>query len=138
MLDRAFLVARLPPRTHSAPAVLFCFRPNLHQFNKHFNRLHHLVQAGEFQRRVDVMLPGREIRRWQAQFRQTGSIGAAPDNICRDIAIQTLKRSFCELDGSRLFREAFTQVSVLLLYGCLLYTSPSPRDRQKSRMPSSA
>ncbi|CZS11794.1 hypothetical protein CDFC105_93911 [Clostridioides difficile] len=24
------------------------------------------------------------------------------------------------------------------LYICLLYTSPSPRDRQKSRMPSSA
>ena len=24
------------------------------------------------------------------------------------------------------------------LEGCLLYTSPSPRDRQKSRMPSSA
>ena len=27
---------------------------------------------------------------------------------------------------------------ILLLYICLLYTSPSPRDRQKSRMPSSA
>ena len=25
-----------------------------------------------------------------------------------------------------------------ILYDCLLYTSPSPRDRQKSRMPSSA
>ena len=25
-----------------------------------------------------------------------------------------------------------------LFYSCLLYTSPSPRDRQKSRMPSSA
>ena len=25
-----------------------------------------------------------------------------------------------------------------LVYICLLYTSPSPRDRQKSRMPSSA
>ena len=24
------------------------------------------------------------------------------------------------------------------VYACLLYTSPSPRDRQKSRMPSSA
>src|SRR5678809_855838 len=24
------------------------------------------------------------------------------------------------------------------MYGCLLYTSPSPRDRQKARMPSSA
>src|SRR5665213_4052584 len=30
---------------------------------------------------------------------------------------------------------AFVQ---LLDYACLLYTSPSPRDRQKSRMPSSA
>src|SRR5678810_1433656 len=26
----------------------------------------------------------------------------------------------------------------VLVYPCLLYTSPSPRDRQKSRMPSSA
>ena len=25
-----------------------------------------------------------------------------------------------------------------VIYNCLLYTSPSPRDRQKSRMPSSA
>ena len=25
-----------------------------------------------------------------------------------------------------------------MFFGCLLYTSPSPRDRQKSRMPSSA
>src|SRR5674476_139545 len=29
-------------------------------------------------------------------------------------------------------------ISGSLLMGCLLYTSPSPRDRQKSRMPSSA
>ena len=28
--------------------------------------------------------------------------------------------------------------AVVLFHGCLLYTSPSPRDRQKSRMPSSA
>ena len=27
---------------------------------------------------------------------------------------------------------------MMLPYDCLLYTSPSPRDRQKSRMPSSA
>src|SRR5665213_4518034 len=29
-------------------------------------------------------------------------------------------------------------VAVALIKSCLLYTSPSPRDRQKSRMPSSA
>ena len=27
---------------------------------------------------------------------------------------------------------------IVNIYSCLLYTSPSPRDRQKSRMPSSA
>ena len=27
---------------------------------------------------------------------------------------------------------------IVTVDGCLLYTSPSPRDRQKSRMPSSA
>ena len=30
------------------------------------------------------------------------------------------------------------KIYVLDFKGCLLYTSPSPRDRQKSRMPSSA
>ena len=28
--------------------------------------------------------------------------------------------------------------SIILLYSCLLYTSPSPRDKRGSRMPSSA
>ena len=31
-----------------------------------------------------------------------------------------------------------TVLLVAYLYDCLLYTSPSPRDRQRSRMPSSA
>ena len=30
------------------------------------------------------------------------------------------------------------QAPCIIYYTCLLYTSPSPRDRQKSRMPSSA
>ena len=35
--------------------------------------------------------------------------------------------------------EAFIETKIWISdYGCLLYTSPSPRDRQKSRMPSSA
>ena len=31
-----------------------------------------------------------------------------------------------------------TYNALLILYDCLLYTSPSPRDRTRSRMPSSA
>ena len=33
---------------------------------------------------------------------------------------------------------AVVVVMSLVLWGCLLYTSPSPRDRTRSRMPSSA
>ena len=36
------------------------------------------------------------------------------------------------------FREKTPVVAKVLQNSCLLYTSPSPRDRQKSRMPSSA
>ena len=38
------------------------------------------------------------------------------------------------------YKTAFTHRSLNVkdINGCLLYTSPSPRDRQKSRMPSSA
>ena len=39
-------------------------------------------------------------------------------------------------DDSEFLPEIRTQVFLAL--DCLLYTSPSPRDRQKSRMPSSA
>ena len=47
-------------------------------------------------------------------------------------------------DGSGLwevggyFLDSPNQIALALLAACLLYTSPSPRDRQKSRMPSSA
>ena len=39
---------------------------------------------------------------------------------------------------ARLLKKHFGQDHHIHLYTCLLYTSPSPRDRQKSRMPSSA
>ena len=41
------------------------------------------------------------------------------------------------LGGKSCNREA-RLISKLWLWNCLLYTSPSPRDREKSRMPSSA
>ena len=44
-------------------------------------------------------------------------------------------RYFWDYDGKRYLDFASQLVNVSI---CLLYTSPSPRDRQKSRMPSSA
>ena len=41
-------------------------------------------------------------------------------------------------EGSYNGNQIFNREEITKFYNCLLYTSPSPRDRQKSRMPSSA
>ena len=51
--------------------------------------------------------------------------------------------SFKSLDGTPLDRKKFDDIREAKEFtkkydGCLLYTSPSPRDRTRSRMPSSA
>ena len=38
----------------------------------------------------------------------------------------------------RVFKKVFDNVELVMPLSCLLYTSPSPRDRTRSRMPSSA
>ena len=47
-------------------------------------------------------------------------------------------RDLFERDPQRFKNFSVRAEGILLDYSCLLYTSPSPRDRQKSRMPSSA
>ena len=51
----------------------------------------------------------------------------------------TTSASLVDIDGTgQTSNETITSTIAKLDQGCLLYTSPSPRDRQKSRMPSSA
>ena len=45
---------------------------------------------------------------------------------------------FSELVGQEHVSRTLSNAIKTGRIGCLLYTSPSPRDRQKSRMPSSA
>ena len=55
----------------------------------------------------------------------------------REIILQSAQKSqlIQELINDNIFLE---KLHLRLLKYCLLYTSPSPRDRQRSRMPSSA
>ena len=41
-------------------------------------------------------------------------------------------------DNQKALFDSYDTGKNLVAYGCLLYTSPSPRDRTRSRMPSSA
>ena len=61
--------------------------------------------------------------------------------------IETLRRHFMGVDGSKatgIVLQKYNTVVLDIMFealkraGCLLYTSPSPRDKRQSRMPSSA
>ena len=49
-----------------------------------------------------------------------------------------IKRWMIYHDGNLVWSKIATILLICITCICLLYTSPSPRDRQKSRMPSSA
>ena len=53
-------------------------------------------------------------------------------------AIRLLFSRVIENDNKSPYIVKESLIRMPLRLGCLLYTSPSPRDRQKSRMPSSA
>ena len=57
---------------------------------------------------------------------------------CEDIT--GVSSSQVEMSSGLQFYDGMTtdEIQKILIKSCLLYTSPSPRDRQKSRMPSSA
>ena len=59
-----------------------------------------------------------------------GKLGDAQMAWWMENLIKPYSKAMNEIDAARL--------SMMQDYSCLLYTSPSPRDRQKSRMPSSA
>ena len=70
-----------------------------------------------------------------------GSLGTIP----RGSFYETAVLAVASLPGNTVYYEVVAgrlpigiQLSSNGILGCLLYTSPSPRDRQKSRMPSSA
>ena len=76
----------------------------------------------------DTVLPGREMpKRLRSEYRVDDLDTLA--HMTEDVATQLIEN---DDDGLEHF------VRAAELEFCLLYTSPSPRDRQKSRMPSSA
>ena len=65
------------------------------------------------------------------------SIGSYPDGVNDAISINVPSgEAVASIDLS--LDENVLPVTAAKVWNCLLYTSPSPRDRQKSRMPSSA
>ena len=73
------------------------------------------------------------IKFWQNQMVEIGARAAAERKINKKLRQEIEQRKQAE----RAVQDTLEYVESII-NTCLLYTSPSPRDRQKSRMPSSA
>ena len=84
---------------------------------------------------AQAVAAGPEIQRWQLDNGVEVRFVASPELPMVDVRLVFDAGS--ARDGDR-FGLALMTNGLLVEGTCLLYTSPSPRDRQKSRMPSSA
>ena len=88
---------------------------------------------------ADVVVE-RLVERGPNMFMDPMEERGARDRALED-SVQQAEESGLSADGACLLRDVLSRrVDAFrrAMLGCLLYTSPSPRDRQKSRMPSSA
>ena len=79
-------------------------------------------------------------KNWVVKVQKVPVIQKLPVSVNGDLLIDS-RLTMYNADSSSYYHDAdneFRSIGRLRLWGCLLYTSPSPRDRQKSRMPSSA
>ena len=87
------------------------------------------ISPEEVKKILDITISTyHELESRAASIRDLYSAGTISANE-RDQSLKLLRKLADTING-----DSTTQI----LKGCLLYTSPSPRDRQKSRMPSSA
>ena len=67
-------------------------------------------------------------------------LGEIDTSALKDVILRAEEKDWLDNSYRQQVYDVHTQTHslVMLFTTCLLYTSPSPRDRQKSRMPSSA
>ena len=113
----------------------------------------HMAPVAVFQGRAVGLRPAAAPRSILAQAERS-YVMVKPDGVQRGLVGQIITRfeqKGFQIKGLKMFqtpeelaKEHYKDLSEKPFYGklvdyiCLLYTSPSPRDRQKSRMPSSA
>ena len=78
-----------------------------------------------------------------AFINQKGGVGKTTSavNVGLSLAVSEIKTLIVDLDpqaNATIGLSDLTEKSEKNIYDCLLYTSPSPRDKRQSRMPSSA
>ena len=95
-----------------------------------------MTTRSEFEKLAEFNLADAELLLERERFTSAYQLaGFAAECALKAIVVRQFKAE--KLPNLFLVEKAYTH-DLEQLMDCLLYTSPSPRDRQKSRMPSSA
>eukprot|EP00828_Plagiopyla_frontata_P019323 TRINITY_DN2471_c0_g1_i1.p1 TRINITY_DN2471_c0_g1~~TRINITY_DN2471_c0_g1_i1.p1 ORF type:complete len:462 (-),score=83.58 TRINITY_DN2471_c0_g1_i1:12-1397(-) len=119
-----------------------------------------LMRSGRFDTKIQIQMPDAKEREGIIRVHLSKKQQIVSDNVIKTLASEILNISGADIENSvnesayfaiqeneekirdshliKAFDKLTKQKQDQYQYGCLLYTSPSPRDRQKSRMPSSA
>ena len=82
--------------------------------------------------------PMEDMARASTMLTRGGVLACTFCKRCPSVLSKCVNMAPPTLSLQRTFEYCDTSAMIFVVYSCLLYTSPSPRDRQKSRMPSSA
>ena len=98
---------------------------------------------------IKIETPTGDVARYTSQ--SSKSKGMSPTHLTLNRGKKSVALNLKDADDAEVMRQLIAEADIFihnvrdeavkrlgLGYDCLLYTSPSPRDRQKSRMPSSA
>ena len=103
------------------------------------------VIYGNKQDPMMISLEGREVERlaqspqFFTQIFEVGVNGEKHQVLARDLQLHPVTDRALHVDFMRFNENTRIVMSIPVVFkNCLLYTSPSPRDRTRSRMPSSA
>ena len=110
--------------------VLSDIHAEIHEFQPNKITADIIIMAGDIHSKGRATAWARELFTWF-----DGVIIVCAGN--HDLYGGHFQKTIEQLRDSSCDKIKFLEMGSLLI-GCLLYTSPSPRDRQKSRMPSSA
>ena len=94
-------------------------------------------------RTLEIGTPGamrERLNRLILDGHKRATAGLLLDYVREDEELETEGQLLALVDdeSQRVATVVVTEIATVPFIDCLLYTSPSPRDRQKSRMPSSA
>ena len=144
LIEKSILTTREQLETNQAMSLTYPERPSIERqapatinLEVSDDELLRLSTEGLLALNLNEMQTIRDHYRDETTRGARSAVGISPDSPT-DVELECLAQTWSEHCKHKIFASKIHHIDTETNEDCLLYTSPSPRDRQKSRMPSSA